>query len=196
VDNTSPAFNGLHLKHMKAEIDMLKERERLHTHQYNNLTTDNVVELMVDQLAKQYPDVKHAQAALTAMSRNLEALRETNKNEVELLRENISGIQASLASVHGKLKDSMSDATQRIGRAEDVIGKAEEEITNVRNELSKLASKVDLHARAVEFGQTQFEQTSKDLKQAKMDVSAMESGLTALREIIIKRNDGLTNGTT
>jgi hypothetical protein len=167
VNGSNASFNGTHLRHMKDDIDMLKERERLHTHQYNNLITDNVVEMMVNVMNKQYPDAKNAQAAVDMARHDLNTLRETSKNEFKVLQDSVIALQNNFDAniqANGLRTESTDDGTTAV----------KDEAIRLRNELNELSVRVQRQGQAIDAGNTRMEGIAADLKEAKKTQFALD----------------------
>ncbi|SMR46313.1 unnamed protein product [Zymoseptoria tritici ST99CH_1E4] len=194
VNGTEASYNGTHLTHMKNDIEMLKERERLHTHQYSNLITDQVVENMVDAMAKQYPDVKNAYASMQLLTTDLNTLRaRTNNAEHAIAR--MQNDLANLSNTVSSTDRDSRDLAQRMNSTENNTATTKREAVKLRDELSALATRVDQHAQAVEAGTGHMKQLGDDLHKAFLDIAVLDGKLGILQDVQKGVTEHSVNGT-
>lgn len=65
------------------EIEMLKALTMQHTRIINNLTTDDIVKQMLDQLSTIYPDIRVHQQSLTAIRSEVQSYQKNLLNQIE-----------------------------------------------------------------------------------------------------------------
>ncbi|KJX99093.1 hypothetical protein TI39_contig374g00002 [Zymoseptoria brevis] len=194
VNGTDASYNGTHLAHMKNDIEMLKERERLHTHQYSNLITDQVVENMVDAMAKQYPDVKNAYASMQLLMTDLNTLRvRTDNAEHAIVR--MQNDLANLSNTVSTTNRDSRDLAQRVNSTENNTATTKGEAVKLRDELSALATRVDQHAQAVEAGTGNMKQLGEDLHKALLDIAVLDGKVGILQDIQKGVTEHSVNGT-
>ena len=156
---------------MFGEIDMLKGVTAQHTRIINNLTTDDLVRQMVDQMSQMYPDARGFQQAIGTLRSELNAVKErlsvvsntvnTTAASLSQLSQRIPNFDGDIGQEVGKLQKSCADLQQRFENHDTVLDEGKDrllkvnilegevkELTAAALNLPEYAKKVaDLHVR-------------------------------------------------
>lgn len=123
------------------EIEMLKALTMQHTRIINNLTTDDIVKQMLDQLSTIYPDIRVHQQSLTAIRSEVQSYQKNLLNQIEKQedilrkgREEIVGKLEKLEKTVGVLVDgaeTIREHSKKVLEVQVMVLKLEEVVKKV-----------------------------------------------------------------
>lgn len=123
------------------EIEMLKALTMQHTRIINNLTTDDIVKQMLDQLSTIYPDIRVHQQSLTAIRSEVQSYQKNLLNQIEKQedilkkgREEIVGKLEKLEMTVGVLVDgaeTIREHSKKVLEVQVMVLKLEEVVKKV-----------------------------------------------------------------
>lgn len=123
------------------EIEMLKALTMQHTRIINNLTTDDIVKQMLDQLSTIYPDIRMHQQSLTAIRSEVQNYQKNLLNQIEKQedmmkkgREEIVGKLEKLEKTVGVLVDgaeTIREHSKKVLEVQVMVLKLEEVVKKV-----------------------------------------------------------------
>lgn len=123
------------------EIEMLKALTMQHTRIINNLTTDDIVKQMLDQLSTIYPDIRMHQQSLTQIRSEVQSHQKNLLNQIETQedilrkgREEIGGKLEKLEKTVGVLVDgaeTIREHSKKVLEVQVMVLKLEEVVKKV-----------------------------------------------------------------
>ncbi|KAL9534280.1 hypothetical protein SMMN14_02190 [Sphaerulina musiva] len=129
------------------EIEMLKALTMQHTRIINNLTTDDMVKQMLDQLSTIYPDIRMHQQSLTAIRSEVQSYQKNLLNQIEKQedilkkgREEIVGKLEKLEKTVGVLVDgaeTIREHSKKVLEVQVMVLKLEEVVKKVLLQLQQ-----------------------------------------------------------
>lgn len=129
------------------EIEMLKALTMQHTRIINNLTTDDIVKQMLDQLSTIYPDIRVHQQSLTAIRSEVQSYQKNLQQHIEKQedilrkgREEIVGKLEKLEKTVGVLVDgaeTIREHSKKVLEVQVMVLKLEEVVKKVQQQQRK-----------------------------------------------------------
>ncbi|CAK1361868.1 Intracellular protein transport protein USO1 [Cercospora beticola] len=146
------------------DIEMLKGVAARHERLYNNLTTDEIVKQMVDQMSAMYPDAKNFQVVASTLQAEIKSTQET------------------LSTVHEAVErtvKSMAEITKHIPNLQEQL---EQDANALREDISSIKLRVEECAKTLEQGKIKLA----EIEELETDVKAMTPAVRSLTKAVEK----------
>lgn len=139
---------------IEGEINSLQVWTASIDQQYKNLTTEEVVRSMCDQMSAMYPDAKNCQVAVNNVSQQVEALKSDLAELKNIVNGMPNGVAQSgsdtsgtdLTSFKAQVNKALSDGKQKLSDLTSTVENAKGDIVNLQSGLKRaITEAVDRH---------------------------------------------------
>ncbi|KAK4542729.1 hypothetical protein LTR36_006301 [Oleoguttula mirabilis] len=179
----SPQMNGipqnilLHVNKIKEDIRDLGAKhdslstvtQRLQT-QYNNLTTDEVCQAMLDQFATVWPHAKAYEHSIGGLKVEVAKLQQETQKLIGKANKNVE-LVSTTANAAGKIAEEAKETAEAASRS---AAAADSVALSVRGDMQKLSNRVNNAESLAQTASTAASAAQRDMGNVKETVSAMQ----------------------
>ncbi|KAI5367921.1 hypothetical protein Slin15195_G030550 [Septoria linicola] len=172
------------ISRLREEVEMLKGVTTQHTRVINNLTTDEIVRQMVDQMSAMYPEARNFQTAAND------------------LRLKVSSAHELLGTLNEHIKRTVGDVSELAQRIPELQATLGEEVRKLQVDIAGLARRTEQHDSALDESQTRLQtmdrlaaankillEGAQATKEKLKTVASLQEQLLRLRELYVKSSD-------
>lgn len=133
--DSGPQSNGARVSQssidkINSNIEMLKAMTGQHTRLINNLTTDDVVRCMVDQMGSMYPDARNFQVTVHELRQKLAEVQ----NRVDAT---VNNVRAAISPEIAQLRGELNFLKQNVDQHDTTVKVGEVQLTNMANRMQQ-----------------------------------------------------------